>query len=382
MTTVWSAARPSGVPASPHRRVAWLLGIAVWLVYLTTAGGTLGTGDAVAMYTEARAIVTRGATDVPASESEEAWRGIDGRYYTPFGIGQPLYDVPFLLAGRAISRVRDIAGGDPDVVPKAVVALASTIPAAAAVAFGFLLAWRLSADLRRQSLGRSGTRLRHAALALCDARLQRGTDGRHVDGRPLRAGRGVDDPPARDAAGRRPRCGMGDADPARDDARRGRVPRLADVARPWSHRGVVAPRCRGRGRNRGRRLRVAAAQPDAVRRSLPDRPRAGALAGRRRRIPRIALRGRLVVLAGGRRRPGARSPRLARRSTQPADVRRRRRHGNLLRGTRRLAGDSIGTVRGISSRCCRCSARLSPSGSAARARACAGSCSCCSARRV
>ena len=38
-----------------------LIVAAVWLVYLTTAGGTLGTGDAVAMFNVADAIVTRGA---------------------------------------------------------------------------------------------------------------------------------------------------------------------------------------------------------------------------------------------------------------------------------------------------------------------------------
>ncbi|MEO8071091.1 MAG: hypothetical protein ABI652_06790, partial [Acidobacteriota bacterium] len=36
--------------------------------------------------------------------------------------------------------------GDADTIPKAAVAMASTVPAAVAVAFGFLLAWRLSAN--------------------------------------------------------------------------------------------------------------------------------------------------------------------------------------------------------------------------------------------
>jgi 4-amino-4-deoxy-L-arabinose transferase-like glycosyltransferase len=44
-----------------------------------------------------------------------------------------------------------VALGDPDALPKAAVAMATTIPSAFTVALGFLLAWRLSAD-RRASL--------------------------------------------------------------------------------------------------------------------------------------------------------------------------------------------------------------------------------------
>ena len=31
----------------------------------------------------------------------DAHRGVDGRYYSPYGIGHPLYAVPFYLAGRS-----------------------------------------------------------------------------------------------------------------------------------------------------------------------------------------------------------------------------------------------------------------------------------------
>ncbi|MEO8069775.1 MAG: hypothetical protein ABI652_00105, partial [Acidobacteriota bacterium] len=104
-------------PPSDVRRVAWLVAAATWLVYVAAAGGTLGTGDAVAMFDEANAIVTRGALDVPASQSDEAWRGLDGRYYTPFGIGQPLFDIPLLLAGRAVTHVAGLRLGDADTIP-------------------------------------------------------------------------------------------------------------------------------------------------------------------------------------------------------------------------------------------------------------------------
>jgi hypothetical protein len=140
---------PDGRPAP--RGLALLAGLAAWLVYVTTAGGTLATSDAVAMFAQADAIVTRGEMDVGPADSSEAWRGVNGRYYLPFGIAQPLYDIPFLVAGRALSRHLPVALGDPDALPKAAVAMATTIPSAFTVALGFLLAWRLSAD-RRASL--------------------------------------------------------------------------------------------------------------------------------------------------------------------------------------------------------------------------------------
>jgi hypothetical protein len=130
------------------RTIAALIGAAAWLVYLATAGGTLATTDAVAMFAQAEAIVSRGEMDVSRKNSSKAWRGVDGRYYLPFGVAQPIYDIPFLLAGRAVSKVLGRSIGDADALPKAAVALGSTLPAAVSVALAFLLAWRLSSDLR------------------------------------------------------------------------------------------------------------------------------------------------------------------------------------------------------------------------------------------
>ncbi len=136
----------TSVNAPGVRRVALLLFAATWCGYVGTTGGTLATGDAVAMFEAAKSLIDRGAMDVPASQSSELWRGVDDRYYTPFGIGQSLYDIPFLVAGRWVTSLTGLSLGDPDTLPKAFVAAASTVPAAAAVAFGFLLAWRLSGD--------------------------------------------------------------------------------------------------------------------------------------------------------------------------------------------------------------------------------------------
>jgi hypothetical protein len=131
-----------------HRTVAWLVFAAVWLAYAATAGGTMATTDAVVTFEVARSIVDRGALDIPDVLADTGWRGSDGRSYAPFGIGQSLYDIPFLLAGRLLVDRVGLRLGDPDAVPKALVAGASTIAAAAAAAFGFLLAWRLSSHMR------------------------------------------------------------------------------------------------------------------------------------------------------------------------------------------------------------------------------------------
>ena len=80
------------------RRIAGTTAVGVWLVYIVTAGGAMATGDAVAMFEVARSLIDRGTLDVPAEQSIDAWRGVDGRHYTPFGVGQSLFDVPFVLA--------------------------------------------------------------------------------------------------------------------------------------------------------------------------------------------------------------------------------------------------------------------------------------------
>jgi hypothetical protein len=143
----------TGAPGAQARSVAWLVCAATWLMYVATAGGSMATGDAVAMFEAAKSLVDRGSMDVPPSQSSEAWRGADGLYYTPFGIGQSLYDIPFLLAGRAAGRITGVSTVDADFFPKAFVAGASTLPAAVAGLFGCLLAWRLSGDLRASALG-------------------------------------------------------------------------------------------------------------------------------------------------------------------------------------------------------------------------------------
>jgi hypothetical protein len=133
-------------------RTAVTISIIAWIVYAVTAGGSLATADAVAMLEQAKSIVDRGALDIPAEWSLDEWRGADGRYYSPFGIGQAVYDVPWLLAGRTIAKVGGRHLGDADAMSKALVAFGNSFVAAATVGFTFLLAWTISLNRRASAV--------------------------------------------------------------------------------------------------------------------------------------------------------------------------------------------------------------------------------------
>ena len=60
----------------------------------------------------------------------DANRGVDGRFYSQYGIGHSIYNVPFYLAGTAAQRLIGRRIGKPDTLPKAAVALGSAVAAA------------------------------------------------------------------------------------------------------------------------------------------------------------------------------------------------------------------------------------------------------------
>jgi hypothetical protein len=126
----------------------WWLWLGVWLAYLLTAGGTLATRDATSTLALAEAMIDRGQVDVPAGQSDEAWRGVDGRYYIPFGIGQALYDVPFVVCGRLALSTLGLPVDRQEPLVKAGVALASTVSASLCAVAVAALAWRFGRDRR------------------------------------------------------------------------------------------------------------------------------------------------------------------------------------------------------------------------------------------
>ena len=104
------------------------------LLCLLTAGGSMTSKDPVVAYDVTVNLVERQSLATRSDHGlYDAYRGVDGQYYSPFGVAQSVWNIPFYLAGRAAANYVG-SGLGPDVIPKATVAL-GTVPAVA------LLAW-------------------------------------------------------------------------------------------------------------------------------------------------------------------------------------------------------------------------------------------------
>jgi hypothetical protein len=131
------------------RRIGRLVAATALCLYIATAGGNLGSSDAVFTYEVTKSLVTEGSVGVAYNvKDSELHRGLDGRFYSPFGIGQSVFNIPFFVAGRALRAWLPLRLGTPEALDKAVVAMGNTVAAAGVVWVVFLLAWRLSGDLR------------------------------------------------------------------------------------------------------------------------------------------------------------------------------------------------------------------------------------------
>ena len=111
----------------------WLFLLAL-SVYLVTAGGSMTITDAVVMFDVTQNVVERHSVAMSSSLlGMEAHRGADGRYYSPFGIAQSIYNIPFYLAAKLLVGATGFRVGKSDSVPKAFVALGQTLLGAAIV---------------------------------------------------------------------------------------------------------------------------------------------------------------------------------------------------------------------------------------------------------
>lgn len=118
--------------------------VAALLFYVGTAGGSLGTTDAVVTFDLTKRLVEDRSIALSGNLlGFDSMRGADGRYYSPFGIAQSVWNVPFYLAGRAAARGLGLRLGSPDTVPKAAVALGGAVAAALGVWATFAFASRL-----------------------------------------------------------------------------------------------------------------------------------------------------------------------------------------------------------------------------------------------
>jgi len=137
--------------ADGSRRLPGVLLLAAMLaIYVLTAGGSLATSDAVVTYDVTRQMVEHGSVTLSSDLiGNPAYLGQDGRYYSPFGVLQSVWNIPFYLAGRAAHSV--VPGGrvSLDMLTKAAVALGNAATAALVVWMVWLTAWTSGAS--RQS---------------------------------------------------------------------------------------------------------------------------------------------------------------------------------------------------------------------------------------
>ncbi len=133
------------MPADVSRsgRLVFLLAL---VVYLATTGGSMATD--IMSFEVTKGIVDRGTVAMSYNVFQmDAHRGVDGRYYSPYGIGHPIFSIPFYAAARAAEKATGLGLGKPEVLPKAGFVVGSAFAAALAVWVAFLFAWRLSGDL-------------------------------------------------------------------------------------------------------------------------------------------------------------------------------------------------------------------------------------------
>lgn len=137
---------PPYAPTLRSRRGGRTVAALALAVYLATAGGSLTSVDAVMTYEVTRSLITRGtsAFDEPGLNNHP---GVDGRYYSPFGIGQSLVNVPFYVGAAGIERFVGPRFGKPRMLEKAGVALGNAFVSAGIVWVVYAFAFRLTGSL-------------------------------------------------------------------------------------------------------------------------------------------------------------------------------------------------------------------------------------------
>ncbi len=135
-------------PSLPDVRRTGLLVFALALsLYVATTGGSMATD--IMSYEVTKGIVEHGTVAMSYNVFQnDAHRGVDGRYYAPYGIGHAVYSIPFYALARLAERWTGLAVGKPEALTKAGFVVGSAVASALAVWIAFLFAWRLSGSVR------------------------------------------------------------------------------------------------------------------------------------------------------------------------------------------------------------------------------------------
>lgn len=129
------------------RRLGVLVFLLALAVYVATTGGSMATD--IMSYEVTKGIVESGTVAMSYNVFQmDAHRGVDGRYYAPYGIGHAVYSIPFYVAARAAERWSGLGVAKPEAFRKAGFVMGSAVAAALTVWIAFLFAWRLSSSER------------------------------------------------------------------------------------------------------------------------------------------------------------------------------------------------------------------------------------------
>ncbi len=95
----------------PHRLDGRLL-FSVFVIYALSVKGYVESLDTVYSIATAESIVSRGRLDVQVHRDGYTRVGTEGKYYSKYGIGLPLYLTPFIALGHAAAKVTGLPEAD------------------------------------------------------------------------------------------------------------------------------------------------------------------------------------------------------------------------------------------------------------------------------
>jgi len=131
--------------------IAWLIFVTLCGIYLITAKGFSDIGDVETYYVITESIVERGWVDLPESAGLTGkvlnppgiMRGKDGRVYSQYWLGYPIFQIPWYLAGKwagqAVTRLRPQLAPIAGFLPRVAINLAGSFITAATASLLFLL---------------------------------------------------------------------------------------------------------------------------------------------------------------------------------------------------------------------------------------------------
>lgn len=151
---VWSAPpQKAGMRAPSVRATAAWLFVLIASIYLLTAAGRFANYDAESMFAVTRSLYERGSLEVGPCDAR-SWsiacvRGVDGRYYSGYGVVPSGAALPFFAAGRAAGV---ITGFNPELAAAAAVSFMNSLAGALACVALFLWAVQAGCTLRESAL--------------------------------------------------------------------------------------------------------------------------------------------------------------------------------------------------------------------------------------